>query len=146
MRIYPTEFLYHAGQDAALDDSFAQAETYGKVKLGRKELFFKGTLRWYVVPFDRVLRIFRQQDHVYGKLCAGGQDYDVPLLMLVLDGYQPNSLGATYLDCAELMVKYGAINAACTDNAAMLVYNDKIISARTLLPVDLATPSAFVVQ
>ena len=92
MRIYPTEFLYHAGQDVALDDSFAQAETYGKVKLGRNELFFKGTLRWYVVPFDRVLRIFRQQDHVYGKLCAGGQDYDVHLLMLVLDDGSPLQL------------------------------------------------------
>lgn len=77
---------------------------------------------------------------------AVGQRADGAILMLVLDGYQPNSLGATYLDCAELMVKYGAINAACTDNAAMLVYNDKIISARTLLPVDLASPSALVVQ
>ena len=77
---------------------------------------------------------------------AVGQRADGAILMLVLDGYQPNSLGATYLDCAELMVKYGAVNAACTDNAAMLVHNDTIISARTLLPVDLATPSALVVQ
>lgn len=77
---------------------------------------------------------------------AVGQRADGAILMLVLDGYQPDSLGATYLDCAELMVKYGAVNAACTDNAAMLVYNDKIISDRTLLPIDLATPSALVVQ
>lgn len=77
---------------------------------------------------------------------AVGQRADGAILMLVLDGYQPNSLGATVLDCAELMLKHGAVNAACTDNAAMLVYNDNIISARTLLPVDLTTPSALVVQ
>lgn len=114
MRIYPKEYLYQAGQNAALDDSFAQAAEYGKVKLGRGELFFKGTLRWYVIPFNRVLRIYRQQDHVYGKLCAGGQDYDVHLLMLVLDDGSPLQLHIG--DDKAMMLKahqlYEAIQAA----------------------------------
>ena len=92
MRVYPKEYLYTVGQNDALDNSFETAETYGKIKLGREELFFKGMLRWYVIPFSRVLRIYRRQDHVYGKLCAGGQDYDVHLLMLVLDDGSPLEL------------------------------------------------------
>ena len=89
MRIYPKEYLYKPGEDAQMDASFEHGVAYGKVKLGESALFFKAMLRWYAIPFERVLRVYRRQDHVYGKLCAGGQDYDVHLLMLVLDDGTP---------------------------------------------------------
>ena len=84
MRIYPKEYLYTSGKDAALDAAFEAAQPCGKVKLGRDTLFFKVGFKWYAVPFAHVRRIFRRVDMVYGKLCAGGRTYDVQMLVLVL--------------------------------------------------------------
>jgi len=114
MRIYPKELLYKPGEDAALDAAFAQGETFGKVKLGGGALFFKSMLRWYAVPFAHVLRVYRRQDHVYGKLCAGGQDYDVHLLMLVMDDGSPVEIhiGDDKAMQAKAEQLYAAIQAA----------------------------------
>ena len=46
---------------------------------------------------------------------AIGQRSDGAILMLVINGRQPNSLGATYADEAELMLRFGAINACNLD-------------------------------
>ena len=46
---------------------------------------------------------------------AIGQRSDGAILMLVINGRQPNSLGATYADEAELMLRFGAINACTLD-------------------------------
>lgn len=84
MRVYPKEYLYTGGKDAALDAAFATALPCGKVKLCRDTLFFKVGFKWYAVPFSQVRRVFRRVDMVYGKLCAGGRTYDVQMLVLVL--------------------------------------------------------------
>ena len=49
---------------------------------------------------------------------AIGQRSDGAILMLVITGRQPNSLGATYLDEAEVMLKFGAVNAANLDGGS----------------------------
>ncbi len=46
---------------------------------------------------------------------AIGQRSDGAILMLVIAGRQPNSLGATYADEAELMLRFGAQNACNLD-------------------------------
>ena len=46
---------------------------------------------------------------------AIGQRSDGAILMLVIAGRQPNSLGATYADEAELMLRFGAVNACNLD-------------------------------
>lgn len=84
MRVYPKEYLYTGGKDAALDAAFETARLCGKVKLGKDALFFKVGFKWYAVPFSHVRRIFRRVDMVYGKICCGGRTYDVQLLVLVL--------------------------------------------------------------
>ena len=49
---------------------------------------------------------------------AIGQRSDGAILMLVIAGRQPNSLGASYLDEAELMLKFGAVNAVNLDGGS----------------------------
>lgn len=46
---------------------------------------------------------------------AIGQRADGAILLLVTDGRQPNSLGASYEDEAELMLRFGAVNACNLD-------------------------------
>lgn len=56
---------------------------------------------------------------------AIGQRSDGAVLMLVIDGRQPHSLGATYGDLADIMQSYGAVNAFNLDggSSSILWYN-----------------------
>ena len=49
---------------------------------------------------------------------AIGQRSDGAVLLLVIDGRQVISMGATYLDIAEIMVRYGAVNACNLDGGS----------------------------
>jgi exopolysaccharide biosynthesis protein len=44
-----------------------------------------------------------------------GQRADGTVLLLVIDGRQPHSLGATYKDCIDVMLAHGAVNAGNLD-------------------------------
>ena len=49
---------------------------------------------------------------------AIGQRSDGAVLLLVIDGRQVISMGATYLDLAEIMLRYGAVNACNLDGGS----------------------------
>lgn len=54
-----------------------------------------------------------------------GQTADGTILLMVLEGRKPDSLGATYDDIAQLMFDYGAVNAANLDGgSSSLMYYD----------------------
>lgn len=61
---------------------------------------------------------------------AIGQRKDGIVLFLVIDGRRVDSLGAGMKDLADIMIKYGAYNAANLDggNSSVLVINNKIIN------------------
>ena len=61
---------------------------------------------------------------------AIGQRSDGAILMLVIDGRQLTSLGATYGDLAEIMVDYGAVNACNLDggSSTLMWYNGEYIN------------------
>lgn len=74
---------------------------------------------------------------------AIGQRADGAILLLVVDGRQSNSLGASYDDLIEIMVNYGAVNAANLDGgmSSYMVYENEIITEPYLLyePRNVAT-------
>ena len=78
------QHIYKKGTDGQLDAQFAGADTYSKVRLGEKVLFWKSGLRWYYMELDRVQRIFRRVEPVYGKLCCGGKSFIIEWLVLIL--------------------------------------------------------------
>ena len=61
---------------------------------------------------------------------AIGQRADGAVLLLVIDGRQPQSLGATYQDLIDIMVEYGAVNACNLDggSSSLMVYEGEIIT------------------
>jgi exopolysaccharide biosynthesis protein len=63
---------------------------------------------------------------------AIGQRSDGAILMLVIEGRQPSRLGASYLDEAELMLRFGAVNASNMDggSSTMMWYNGEYINNR----------------
>ena len=56
---------------------------------------------------------------------AIGQRSDGAILMLVIEGRQPSRLGASYVDEAELMLRFGAVNACNLDggSSTMMWFN-----------------------
>lgn len=93
-----------------------------------------------------------------GEICDGlesgvnprtaiGQRSDGAMLLLVVDGRQASSLGATYGDLAEVFADYGAVNAYNLDGGSSTVmwfggeYINNCASVKGVRPV----PTAFVV-
>lgn len=79
---------------------------------------------------------------------AIGQRSDGAFLLLVIDGRQVISLGATYQDEAEIMMRFGAVNAVNLDggSSSMMWYNDGYINNCASVIGIRAIPTAFVVM
>lgn len=61
---------------------------------------------------------------------AIGQTADGTVILLVIDGRQANSLGATYEDLINIMLEYGAVNAANLDggSSTFLYYQGEYVN------------------
>lgn len=64
---------------------YDEATVYGRIRLGTARLFWRSAMRRYAVEMAKVRRAYRQIEHVYGKLCCGGKNYDIHRLVLVLE-------------------------------------------------------------
>ena len=78
---------------------------------------------------------------------AIGQRSDGAVLMLVIDGRQVSSLGATYGDLAEIMLSYGAVNACNLDggSSSMMWYQGKYVNSSASVIGIRPIPTAFLV-
>lgn len=78
---------------------------------------------------------------------AIGQRSDGAILMLVIDGRQPNSLGATYADEAEIMQRFGAVNACNLDggSSSLMWYQGEYINNCASVIGIRPIPTSFVV-
>ena len=78
---------------------------------------------------------------------AIGQRENGDVLLLVIEGRQPSSLGASMADLITVMEEFGAVNAANLDggmSSSMVFNNEEIVSSCTL--GSRAMPTAFVVE
>ena len=107
----------------------------------------------YGVCFGPVL-VSNGQVHNPEQLVSGvnprtaiGQRSDGAVLLLVVDGRQVSSLGATYMDLAEIFLSYGAVNACNLDggsSSVMWFEGDYINSPSTFVGIR-PVPSTFLV-
>ncbi len=79
---------------------------------------------------------------------AIGQRGDGAVLMLVIDGRQPASLGATISDLEDVMLEYGAVNAANLDggSSSVLYYNGELINSPSSVVGIRPVPDAILVK
>jgi exopolysaccharide biosynthesis protein len=79
---------------------------------------------------------------------AIGQTIDGSILMLVIDGRQIGSIGATLKDVQDIMLEYGAYNVANLDGGAstVLYYHGKIINHPSSQYGERHVPSFFIVK
>lgn len=78
---------------------------------------------------------------------AIGQRADGAILMLVINGRQADSLGATHNDLVNEMVKYGAVNAANLDggSSTLMVYNGEALNQSAYFFGERKLPNVFLV-
>ncbi len=77
-----------------------------------------------------------------------GQRADGAVLLLVIDGRQAHSLGATYKDCIDVMLAHGAVNAGNLDggSSTAMYYNGEIVNSCVALKGARWIPTAFIVK
>lgn len=78
---------------------------------------------------------------------AIGQRRDGSILLVVIDGRQATSLGATMLELQNLMIEYGAYNASNLDGgySSSMVYQNKLINNPSNIWGERSIPTAFIV-
>lgn len=78
---------------------------------------------------------------------AIGQRSDGAVLLLVIDGRQVSSMGATFTDLAEIFLSYGAVNACNLDggSSSMMWYQDKYLNSSASVIGIRPIPTSFVV-
>ena len=79
---------------------------------------------------------------------AIGQRADGSVLLLVVDGRQANSLGATFSDLIKIMLDFDAINAANLDggSSSLLYYEGDYVNSGVVLTGSRHLPTAFIVR
>lgn len=79
---------------------------------------------------------------------AIGQRKDGTILMLVIDGRQVSSIGATLKEVQDIMLEYGAYNAANLDggSSTTMIYEDKMINHPCSQYGPRYLPSAFIIK
>jgi exopolysaccharide biosynthesis protein len=78
---------------------------------------------------------------------AIGQRQDGTVIMLVIDGRQLDSLGASLKDVQDIMLQYGAYNAANLDggSSTTMVYENNIVNSPSSKYGPRFLPSAFII-
>lgn len=78
---------------------------------------------------------------------AIAQTKDGKILMLVIDGRQKGSIGATLRQVQDILLKYGAYNAFNLDGGASstMVYNNKLVNNPSDILGERYVPNAFIV-
>lgn len=79
---------------------------------------------------------------------AIGQRADGAVLLLVIEGRQIYSPGATLEDLVEIMLQYGAVNASNLDggSSSMMIYNGEVINKSASVVGLRMLPTAFLVM
>lgn len=79
---------------------------------------------------------------------AIGQRSDGAVLILVIDGRQAHSIGATYNDLVDVMLDYGAVNAANLDggSSSLMYYQGELLTTCASLYGPRKLPTAVLVK
>ncbi len=79
---------------------------------------------------------------------AIGQRADGTVLLLVIEGRQATSLGASYNDLIRVMLEYGAVNAANLDggSSSVMYYNGELINSNASVVGLRKMPTAILVR
>jgi len=79
---------------------------------------------------------------------AVGQKADGTVMLLVVNGRQIDSIGASYDDLIDIFLKHGAVNAGNLDggSSSFLIYNNEYLNSSANIFGERAVPNAVLVR
>ena len=85
---------------------------------------------------------------IYSARSAIGQDKEGRVLLLICEGRQPGSFGASFRDLQDVMLEYGAVNAGNLDggHSSALYMNGESVYSAYPLAISRRMPGAFIVK
>ena len=131
---FDSDYILHTGRMTAADAQEKEIQfgcSFGPVLIVNGEAQDMGNLLSGVNPRTAI-----------------GQRADGAVLLLVVDGRQAYSLGATFADLADIMLEYGAVNACNLDggSSSMMWFEDGYVNHSASLIGIRPLPTAFLVQ
>ena len=102
-----------------------------------------------LIIHDETIESTENRDLALSARTAIGQREDGTVLMLVVDGRQPDSLGANMSGITQIMRNYGAVNASNLDggtSTGLVFYGQKINDGSSPDRVSRQMPTAFLVR
>lgn len=152
---YPDGLTIIDGQVVSHDNgnAFAGLDADGVLHVGYYDASSVESLNiQYGVSFGPVV-VYNGEPQYYpsgaGPRTAIGQRGDGAILMLVIDGRQVHSFGASYSDLADVMVSYGAVNAMNMDGGSstlMYLNGEYINSSSAQNGVGRGLPDAWLIR
>lgn len=114
-----------------LQNGVMEAVTFGPQIIRGGKRMVRGNGGWGIAPRTAI-----------------GQTKDGVILMLIIDGRQVSSIGATLKDVQEILLDYGAVNAANLDggSSTTMFYKGKVINSPCSPFGERYVPTAFVVM
>lgn len=105
----------------------------------------------YIGPFLMINGAAQEVSGMGGGInprTAIGQRADKAILLLVIDGRQADSLGATFADMVYIMQEYGAVNASAMDGgtSTQMYYNGEVINVPYSPTGPRRCPTSFLVK
>lgn len=145
------ELMYGAPGSSSVVIGFDNKNVLHVGRMTAKEAMDKGIRD--AVSFGPALIVNGQPAQYIGRggglnpRTAIGQRADGSVLLLAIDGRQPNSVGASYKDLIDIFTEYGAINAGNLDggSSTMMYYNGELINTCASLYGPRKVATAFVV-
>ena len=78
-------FVYTKRKQAVLDADFEGAGSYGRVRLGKLGVFWELGFRWYFVPVERIVQVYRRVEDTLTQIGCRPGVVGIQKLVLVLD-------------------------------------------------------------
>lgn len=132
-----------------LDDQNRMVVSNSMTYARMKQLNLKNAVTFGPVIVINGMPTIRSGDGGWGiqPRTAIGQRKDGTILMLVIDGRQKGSIGATLKTVQDIFLEYGAYNAFNLDggNSTTMVYNDKLVNKPCDVLGERYVPCAFIV-
>ena len=74
-----------AAESDALQEEYKQAREIGKLRFGRRNLYFRSGFKSYYIPYPDIRRYFRRVMRVPAKMCCGKGDFEIENLVICGD-------------------------------------------------------------
>ena len=130
-----------------IDDNYILHVGIGSVQAAQEKNIMEGTGFGPVLVLNGEIADEETLTSGLNPRTAIGQRSDGAMLLLVVDGRQASSLGATYTDIAEIMYRHGAVNACNLDGgtSSLMYFKGAYVNNSTTVVGIRDIPTSFVV-